>query len=324
MTTPESTPIPAPAPQPHSERGAFIAAAVLAAVGVGVLVFVLAGGWQSLRSASLPAPPPIVVQVGAPSAGGSSGASATAPAASPKAIVSHPLGPATVEPQPTTTHVPAAWEAPFYAIYERAATTFGINWLLIASIHKQETDFSTAPTTYHGLNFAHCCGGPMQFNVTNGPVTTWALVREAYRFGRRPTHYDHETARHPSIYDDFDSIMAAGWLLYSDGANGALDGTAWQAAYDYYGHDEFGVTYADQVLGRAIGWSEHGFCINCGLDGRIVDAVYAAYGAPVMAQLEAEAAAAARAQRAAARRKEAAKRRRAAAKRKAAAKPRGH
>ena len=160
----------------------------------------------------------------------------------------------------------ASWEARFYPIYERASSTFDVNWLLLASIHKQETDFSTAPTTYHGLNFAGCCGGPMQFNVTNGPVTTWALVRGAYRYAARPGGYGHQTATHPSIYDDFDSIMAAAWLLYSDGATTTLDGAAWNAAYDYYGHDTYGVTYADQVLARAIGWSQHGFCINCGLD----------------------------------------------------------
>jgi len=331
--TPESPPSPAPAPQPHSERGAFIVAAALAAVGLAVLVFVLTGGWQALAPASLPAPPPIVVQV---ASGGTDGAPVAADppvaarAAGATPIVGQPLGPVTVEPQPTTTHVPEAWEARFYPIYERASRTFDVNWLLLASIHKQETDFSTAPTTYHGLNFAHCCGGPMQFNVTNGPVTTWDLVRDAYRFAKRPSGYDHETTRHPSIYDDFDSIMAAGWLLYSDGASEALDGSAWDAAYDYYGHDEYGVTYADQVLARAIGWSERGFCINCGLDGRLVNEVYAAYGAPVLAQLEAEAAAAARARarakRAAERRKAAERRRRAAARRRrraASAEPSG-
>jgi hypothetical protein len=50
------------------------------------------------------------------------------------------------------------------------------------------------------------------------------------------------------------------------------------------------VTYADQVLARAIGWSQHGFCINCGLDPTLVAAVHAAYGAPVLAALEAAAA----------------------------------
>ncbi len=106
----------------------------------------------------------------------------------------------------------------------------------------------------------------MQFNVTNGPrhdlVARQRLLRAT---GAGPPTYDHMTASHPSIYDDFDSIMAAAHLLSSDGAGYALDGTAWNAAYDYYGHDPTGVTYADQVLARAIGWSQHGFCVNCGV-----------------------------------------------------------
>ncbi len=173
----------------------------------------------------------------------------------------------------------------FYPIYSVAQTTFGVNWLLIASIHEQESAFSTAPTTYHGLNFAGCCGGPMQFNVTNGPVSTWDLVSGSYRYGVRPAAYDHPTARHPSIYDDFDAIMAAAHLLSADGATLALGAGAWNAAYDYYGHDAAGVAYADQVLARAIGWSQHGFCVNCGIEPAMVAAVHAAYGAPVLAAL---------------------------------------
>ena len=78
-----------------------------------------------------------------------------------------------------------------------------MNWLLIASIHKQESAFSTAPTTYHGLNFAGCCGGPMQFNVTNGgrgtgsTGSTWDLVSDSYKYGKRPAVYDHMTADAP-------------------------------------------------------------------------------------------------------------------------------
>jgi hypothetical protein len=180
-------------------------------------------------------------------------------------------------------HISAAWEAGFYPIYAEAQRVFDVNWLLLASIHRQESAFSTAPSTYYGLDFAHCCGGPMQFNVTNGPVSTWDLVRDAYRFGKRPAVYDHETAHHPSIYDDYDAIMAAAWLLYSDGAGAALDDSAWWAAYDYYGHDAAGVEYADEVLARAIGWSQRGFCINCGVPPALVSAVYEEYGAPVMA-----------------------------------------
>ena len=70
------------------------------------------------------------------------------------------------------THILTRWMEGFYPIYAVAQRTFGVNWLLLASIHMQESAFSTAPSTYHGLNFAGCCGGPMQFNVTNGPVST--------------------------------------------------------------------------------------------------------------------------------------------------------
>jgi hypothetical protein len=175
----------------------------------------------------------------------------------------------------------------FYPIYATAQSTFGVSWLVLASIHMQETAFSTAPSTYHGLNFARCCGGPMQFNVTNGPVTTWDLVADSYVYGSRPVSYDHRTATHPSIYDDFDSIMAAAHLLSADGAGYVLDGSAWAGAYDYYGHGAAGVEYADQVLARAIGWSQRGFCINCGVEAAMLDAVHAAYGAPVLAALTA-------------------------------------
>ena len=85
---------------------------------------------------------------------------------------------------------------------------------------------------------------------------------------------------------EFDAIMAAAHLLSSDGAGSALDISAWNAAYDYYGHDATGVTYADQVLARAISWSQRGFCINCGIETAMVQAVHNAYGAPVAASLE--------------------------------------
>jgi hypothetical protein len=101
----------------------------------------------------------------------------------------------------------------------------------------------------------------------------------------RPASYTHATVTHPSIYDDFDAMMAAARLLTADGAGARLDAAAWNAAYGYYGHDPTGVTYADQVLARAITWSQKGFCINCALDQPMVDAVHAAYGAPVLAAL---------------------------------------
>ena len=284
-------------------------ALALCLLGVGVLAAILSGAIGASPSAPTPAPPAVLVGAATPAAASASeaalrsGQDTTAgpyadaharPAGTSSSTVT-PVGAVVASPpdgrrrdaatsSPTPkAHIAAAWEAGFYPIYAEAQRVFGVNWLLLASIHMQETAFSTASSTYHGLNFAGCCGGPMQFNVTNGPVSTWDLVKSAYSFGVRPAVYDHRTSRHPSIYDDYDAIMAATWLLYSDGAGSALDDSAWWAAYDYYGHDAYGVEYADEVLARAIGWSQHGFCINCGVQPALVQAVYNAYGAPVMA-----------------------------------------
>ncbi len=295
-----------PTPTPPSERRAWLVALALCLLGAGVLAAILGGAIGDSPSAT--APPAVQVGAVTPTAASASEAplrsgrgtaagpyadarhepagSASPAVASVGAVVAHAPGGredvAASSPGPEA-HIAAAWEAGFYPIYAEAQRVFGVNWLLLASIHMQETAFSTASSTYHGLNFAGCCGGPMQFNVTNGPVSTWDLVKNAYRFGVRPAAYDHRTAHHPSIYDDYDAIMAATWLLYSDGAGSSLDDSAWWAAYDYYGHDAYGVEYADEVLARAIGWSQHGFCINCGVQPALVQAVYNAYGAPVMA-----------------------------------------
>jgi hypothetical protein len=294
-------------PSPSSERAPWLLAGGLALFGAGVLAAALLLGGRAGSSERGSAPPavPIVATTPTPSASASASVLAHATAAgaerhakhapsaasgSGQAIVARPSSSqqqldASRFVDQTQTHIARRWMEGFYGIYATAQRTFGVNWLLLASIHRQESAFSTAPDTYQGLNFAGCCGGPMQFNVTNGPVTTWRLVSDSFRYGRRPAVYDHVTAKHPSIYDDFDAIMAAAHLLSADGAEYSLDGAAWAAAYDYYGHDATGVTYADQVLARAIGWSQHGFCINCGVDPAMIEAVHAAYGAPVLAAL---------------------------------------
>jgi hypothetical protein len=317
-------------PEPGSERGAWVLAVALGALGVAVLALVLTGVIGGAPSRTATTPPPVIavtptptsataVQTGsvAPAGGGSGGVGPGSGGVGPYSETGAPRARARAgthartqggalaivgDPSPaqahrdlavyqaqTSTHIAAHWMQGFYPIYAVAQRTFGVNWLLLASIHRQESAFSTAPGIYKGLNFANCCGGPMQFNVTNGGAgisSTWALVSDSYRYGSRPSSYDHMTAHHPSIYDDFDAIMAAAHLLSADGADYALNGTAWNAAYDYYGHDLTGVTYADQVLARAIGWSQHGFCINCGVETSLVEAVQAAYGAPVAAALE--------------------------------------
>ena len=311
-------------PAPPSERAAWVTALALGALGVVVLALVLSGvlGGSGSSSAS---PPAVIAVTPTPvpgatlpagdvrATGAKPGLAGTHSHRSPSrsrthahAIVGWAGGTRStmasrdlaIYEDPVGTHISEQWMEGFYPVYAVAQKTFGVNWLLIASIHKQETDFSTASSTYHGLNFAGCCGGPMQFNVTNGAratLSTWSQVSNSYIYGKRPTAYDHMTATHPSIYDDFDSIMAAAHLLSADGAEIELGAGAWDAAYDYYGHDLAGVTYADQVLARAITWSQHGFCINCGLEPAMVQAVYAAYGAAVAATYETEVATTARA-----------------------------
>jgi hypothetical protein len=286
---------------PPSERGQWLLALALAALGVGVLVAVLTGVvGRTASTVPAAAPPPVLVVAATPVPNAAQTASVLAGADRGTHRAGRRSRGAAIVAQPasaqqrltarrlidqTETAISTRWMEGFYPIYAVAQRTFGVNWLLIASIHKQESAFSTDPTTYRGLNFAGCCGGPMQFNVTNGPVSTWDLVSSSYRYGKRPAAYDHMVATHPSIYDDFDAIMAAAHLLSADGAEYALDGAAWAAAYDYYGHDATGVSYADQVLARAIGWSQHGFCINCGVESAMVEAVHAAYGMPVVATL---------------------------------------
>jgi len=152
----------------------------------------------------------------------------------------------------------------FLPLYRRAARRYDVPWLLLAAIHKQETAFSTAEGTYHGLNWVGCCAGPMQFNVTNKPRSTWAQFRDAHNDAPRFDDYPHPTRKHPSVYDDFDAIMAAGKLLKANGATPELDLTAWNAAYLYYGPgdlsaDDFGITYANEVLARALNWARRGF-----------------------------------------------------------------
>jgi hypothetical protein len=270
-----------------------LAVALLALLaGVALLGVALTGAFDRSPAAALPAPPaaPAVVVV------------TPAPAPAAAAPVAQPAAPQAKETPAQQTadvqrfstndqaHVPASWVAGFYGIYAEAQKAYGVNWLLIASVHKQETAFSTHPTTYHGLNFAKCCAGPMQFNVTNGPVSTWKRYKGSFARGARPASYPHQTAKHPSIYDDYDAIMAAAALLRDSGAGKDLDASAWRAAYDYYGHDQTGVAYANEVLARAIGWGQKSFCINCTTDDSLLGAVDAAWGAPVRVALDAAAA----------------------------------
>jgi hypothetical protein len=86
-------------------------------------------------------------------------------------------------------------------------------WSVLAAIGKVESDHgrSSAPGVRGGVNRFGCCAGPMQFNLHNGPPSTWNT------YGRG------------NPYDPTDAIPAAARLLRANGAPGQLD----QAIYAY-------------------------------------------------------------------------------------------
>ncbi|HEY2959003.1 MAG TPA: hypothetical protein VGM21_12470 [Actinomycetota bacterium] len=93
----------------------------------------------------------------------------------------------------------------------------GLPWAILAGIGKVESDHGRAqlPGVRSGLNSAGCCAGPMQFNLTDGPPSTWAT------YGRG------------SPYDPAAAIPAAARKLCADGA--ARPGGLIPAIAGYYG-----------------------------------------------------------------------------------------
>jgi hypothetical protein len=93
----------------------------------------------------------------------------------------------------------------YLALYQHAAPTCPkLTWQVLAGIGKVETNHgqSHAPGVHAGLNAAGCCAGPMQFNLTNGPPSTWQA------FGRG------------DVYDPADAIPAAARKLCAGGLAG--------------------------------------------------------------------------------------------------------
>jgi hypothetical protein len=93
----------------------------------------------------------------------------------------------------------------YYDLYVEAASTCrGLSWQLLAAIGKVESDHgrSPAPGVRSGINRAGCCAGPMQFNLTNGPPSTWQSWGDGI-------------AAH--VYDPTHAIPAAARKLCNDG-----------------------------------------------------------------------------------------------------------
>jgi hypothetical protein len=93
----------------------------------------------------------------------------------------------------------------YLALYIQAAHTCpALTWQLLAGIGKVETNHgrTTAPGVHTGINTYGCCAGPMQFNIRNGPPSTW----DTYGDGT-PAH----------VYQPQHAIPAAAHKLCTDG-----------------------------------------------------------------------------------------------------------
>jgi len=139
-----------------------------------------------------------------------------------------PSLPAAPAPSPTArADIPPA----YLATYRQAAARWcpGLSWAVLAGIGRVESDHgrSRAPGVRSGLNQAGCCAGPMQFNLTNGPPSTW----DAYGQGGNP-------------YDPADAIPAAARKLCADGAT---RGGLWRAIYAY--------NHAASYVAAVLGWA---------------------------------------------------------------------
>jgi hypothetical protein len=84
---------------------------------------------------------------------------------------------------------------------DAAAICRGLTWQVLAAIGKVESNHgrSSAPGVRSGVNRFGCCAGPMQFNLRNGPPSTW------------------DTWGRGNVYDPADAIPAAARKLCGDG-----------------------------------------------------------------------------------------------------------
>jgi hypothetical protein len=218
----------------------------------------------------------------------------------------------------TESPVGSGIPAVYVPLYRAAGEAFGVNWLLLASIHAQETDFSrsTLPGVRAGANG---CGaaGPMQFGIVGvapyratarscGPLTgtgaggTWARyatatrqlpteIRDgAYPLARSTASCLAVPATVGCVYADPDAIAAAAAYLHDLGADPHLDARAWDAARRYNG----AAAYADLVLQRARGWKAQLRDDLGSLDAPLVDGARARLGTDGLARAPADAPAA--------------------------------
>ena len=109
-------------------------------------------------------------------------------------------------------------------------------WPVLAAIGSIETDHgrSRAPGVHSGVNSYGCCAGPMQFNLRDGPPSTWDRYGvDGNRDGKR------------DVYDPADAIASA--ANYLRALLRQADGDLGRAVFGY-NHSQ---AYVDDVLARA-------------------------------------------------------------------------
>jgi hypothetical protein len=70
--------------------------------------------------------------------------------------------------------------ARYLTLYRQAGERYRVPWQLLAGIGAIESDHgrSPAPGVRSGVNAYGCCAGPMQFNLRDGPPSTWQRYGE--------------------------------------------------------------------------------------------------------------------------------------------------
>src|SRR4051794_41721766 len=126
--------------------------------------------------------------------------------------------------------------AHYLSLYRQAANKTGVPWTMLAAIGSIESDHgrSRAPGVRSGVNRHGCCAGPMQFNLRDGPPSTWQRYR---------VDGNHDGAT--DVYDPEDAIPSAAHYLHALLAR--ADGNL-RAAILAYNHSP---AYVNDVLARA-------------------------------------------------------------------------
>jgi hypothetical protein len=120
------------------------------------------------------------------------------------AVAAHDACPGTgVEANPSA-NARRAIPARYLSLYRQAARESEVPWPALAAIGALESDHgrSRALGVRSGLNRHGCCAGPMQFNLRDGPPSTWK------RYGT-DANQDGTT----DVYDPADAIPSAAHYL---------------------------------------------------------------------------------------------------------------